>query len=211
MCLFGSSLATYGVAFHKHRHVPILLCSFHWIPTNLFSRAFKMYGSAQQSGRRALAVEPGIRASPKELNHQQQSLSHLLLGGHIVQPKCQPGWQLRWGQIFAASAADIVSGSGISVCQTLNKISSVQTQVLPFSFSFPPYSLCSLQAPFLLQFLPFKVVFSATGQARVGRDREGTGTKKIIKLQILFSISWSLPASVVPQGTSWNVNSCVWC
>lgn len=64
-CPFGSSLATYRVAFHKHRHVPILLCSFHWIPTNLFSRAFKMYSSAQQSSRKALAAEPGTRASPR--------------------------------------------------------------------------------------------------------------------------------------------------
>lgn len=131
--------------------------------------------------------------------------------GHIFQHKCQPGWQLKWGQIFTASAADNTTGSAVSVCQTLNKISSVQEQVLPFSFSFPLYLLCSLHCsvPAVVPF-PLRYNLVRLGRPELGGTERGEGQKKI-KPQILFSISWSLPASVVPQGTSWNVNLCVWC
>lgn len=85
-CPFGSSLATYCVAFHKHRHVPILLCSFHWIPTNLFSRAFKMYSSAQQSSRKALAAEPGTRASPRSWTVISKVCHICCWGGTLFSP-----------------------------------------------------------------------------------------------------------------------------
>lgn len=143
MCPFGSSLATYGVAFHKHRHISILLCSFpEFPPTCSAEPSRRTVAPSKVAGRPwqlSLASGPAPGAEPSAAKSVTSAA-----GGHIVQPKCQPGWQLKWGQIFAASAADIMSGSGVSVCQTLDEVSSVQTQVLPFSFSFPPYLLCSL-------------------------------------------------------------------
>lgn len=136
----------------------------------------------QQEGPGSWAWHQG---QPQELNHRQQSLSHLLLGGTLFSPNAILA---QWGQIFTASVAYNTSGSGVSVCQTLYRISSVHTHILPFSSSFPLCSLCSLHCSISASIPFLMVVFSATGQARIGRDREGTGTKSKIKPQILFSI-----------------------
>lgn len=99
--------------------------------------------------------------------------------------------------------------SSVSVFQTLNKIRS-NTDSFPLAFPHVPCSLhCSIPAaiPSL-----FKVAFSAIGQAGIGRDRAETRTKKTLKPQLLFSISWGskLTRFSHPTGDNLKGNSCMW-
>lgn len=159
--------------------------------TNLLNGAFKMYGQEmQQSISDALADEseaPGDQGHPKELIPFINKAGTSVAWGPVVQPKCQLGWPLKWGQSFTASAAEF---SIMSLCRMSQNLPS-STAFLPCPLVF--LLLCSLHccvpaaAPSL-----FQVAWSVTGQARSvcvcvgggGRTKKPAQTPTFVKLMI---------------------------
>lgn len=141
----------------------------------------------QQSISDALADEseaPGDQGHPKELIPFINKAGTSVAWGPVVQPKCQPGWPLKWGQSFTASAAEF---SIMPLCRmSQNLPSSTAFLLCPLVFLL----LCSLHcsvpaaAPSL-----FQVARSVTGQARsVCVCVSGAGQKNLLKPQLLLSL-----------------------
>lgn len=177
--------------FHKSRQIPILCCSFYWIATNLLSGAFKMYaGDAAKhkwcSGRWVGSTQWSgpSQGADTIINKAVTSVAW----GPVVQPKCQPGWPLKWGQSFTASAAEfsIMSLCCVSLCVKACAKSAQFKHIPPLSSGFPPACCVACTALYPLQLLLF-FRWHGVLQGRPeleGQDKKTAQNPSFVKLTI---------------------------